>query len=263
LAKIGNICPIWSRELPSAPSSVTIIKDCASRYFLSFVVEIEPVEVEPINASVGIDLRLRTFAVLSTGETFQSPDYAKADKKIRKLQRKLAKQEKGSNRRDTIRLRVAKLHNKTADTRKDFLHKLSTKVVSENQAITLEDLNVSGMVKNRKLARAISLQGWREFRLLCEAKSEKFGRQFQTVCRWEPTSQICSDCSYRWGKLDLKVRTVICLNCGTTQDRDENAAKNINKVGIGHCHDSKWTQRDRKTGSPASFDEVSRITAAT
>ena len=269
LAKIGNVCPIWSRELPSEPSSVTIIKDCANRYFLSFVVEIEPVEVEPINASVGIDLGLKTFAVLSTGksrlhlpDTFQSPDYAKADKKIRKLQRKLARQERGSNRRNTICLSVAKLHNKIADTRKDFLHKLSTKVVSENQAITLEDLNVSGMVKNRKLARAISLQGWREFRLLCEAKSEKFGRQFQTVSRWEPTSQICSDCSYRWGKLDLKVRTVTCLNCGTTHDRDENAAKNINKVGLGHCHDSKWTQRDRKTGSPASFDEASRITAA-
>jgi putative transposase len=263
LAKIGDINPIWSRELPPEPSSVTVIRDCANRYFLSFVVEIESVSVEPINGSVGIDLGLKTFAVLSTGELVQSPDYSKQDGRIRKLQRKLARQERGSNRRNNIRLRIAKLYNEIADTRKDFLHKLSTKVVNENQAITLEDLNVSGMVKNRKLARAISLQGWREFRQLCEAKSEKFGRQFQTVSRWEPTSQICSDCGYRWGKLDLRVRAVICLSCGTTHDRDENAAKNINKVGIGHCHDSKWTQRDGKTTSVASFDEASRITVAT
>jgi putative transposase len=263
LAKIGDINPIWSRELPSEPSSITVIKDCANRYFLSFVVEIEPIAVAPIHPSVGIDLGLKTFAVLSTGELVQSPDYSKQDRKIRKLQRKLARQERGSNRRNNIRLRIAKLHNKIADTRKDFLHKLSTKVVSENQAITLEDLNVSDMVKNRKLARSISLQGWREFRQLCEAKSEKFGRQFQTISRWEPTSQICSECGYRWGKLDLKVRTVICLNCGVTHNRDENAAKNINKVGIGPCHDSKRTQRDSKTTSVASFDEASRITVAT
>jgi putative transposase len=263
LAKIGNVSPVWSRELPSEPSSVTVIKDCANRYFLSFVVEIEPVQVEAINPSVGIDLGLKTFAVLSTGESFQSPSYSKPDRKIRKLQRKLARQVKGSNRRNTIKLRIAKQHHEIADTRKDFLHKLSTQVVRENQAITLEDLNVSGMVKNRKLARAISLQGWREFRQLCEAKSEKFGRQFQTISRWEPTSQICSDCGYRWGKLDLKVRTVTCLSCGSTHDRDENAAKNINKVGIGHCHDSKRTGSDGKTtSSVASCCEPSRITVA-
>jgi putative transposase len=262
LAKIGDISPIWSRELPSKPSSVTVIKDPANRYFLSFVVEIELAQVEPINLSVGIDLGIKTFAVLSTGESFCSPNYSKQDKKIRKLQHKIARQEKGSRRRNNIRLRIAKLHNKIADRRKDFLHKLSTKVVSENQAITLEDLNVSGMVKNRKLSRAISLQGWREFRLLCTSKSEKFGRQFQTVSRWEPTSQVCSDCGYKWGKLDLKVRTVTCLSCGVTHDRDENAAKNIDKVGIGHCHDSKWTQRECQTTPVADLSEVLRITVA-
>jgi putative transposase len=108
------------------------------------------------------------------------------------------------------------------------------------------------MVKNRKLARAISLQGWREFRVLCEAKAEKLGRQFNVISRWEPTSQICSDCGDRWGKLDLSVRSVLCLNCGASHDRDENAAKNINTVGIGHCHDSKWTQINRQTTPVAS-----------
>jgi putative transposase len=252
LAKIGDVSPIWSRELPSTPSSVTVIKDAANRYFLSFVVEIEPVQVEAKNHSIGIDLGIKTFAAMSNGEMVRSPEYSRLDKRLRRKQRQLARQVKGSKRREKTRLQIAKLHNEIADTRKDFLHKLSTRVVHENQVITLEDLNVSGMVKNRRLARAISMQGWREFRVLCEAKSEKLGRVFNVISRWEPTSQICSDCGYKWGKLDLSIRSVLCINCGTEQDRDENAAKNINKVGIGHCHDSKRTRIDRKTTSVAS-----------
>ncbi|MEA5573342.1 transposase [Calothrix sp. UHCC 0171] len=261
LAKIGNVRPIWSRELPSSPSSVTVIKDCANRYFLSFVVEVEPINIDAKNQSIGIDLGIKTFAFMSNGEKAESPDYSKKDRKIRKLQRKIARQQKDSRRRDRTRIKIAKLHNKKADTRKDFLHKLSTKIVSENQAIVLEDLNVSGMVKNRRLSRAISIQGWREFRTLCEGKSEKLNRDFHVISRWEPTSQVCSECGYKWGKLDLKVRKLQCLNCGTEHDRDENAAKNINKVGIGHCHDSKRTRRQSKTTSVASVSEASRITA--
>jgi len=249
LAKIGNVSPIWSRDLPFAPSSVTVIKDCANRYFLSFVVEVEPVNIDAKNQSIGIDLGIKTFAVMSNGEKAQSPDYSKLDRKIRKLHKKLARQPKDSQRRNKTRIKIAKLHNQITDTRKDFLHKLSSKIVSENEVIVLEDLNVSGMVKNRKLARAISLQGWREFRTLCEAKSQKFCRTFHVISKWEPTSQICSECGYKWGKLDLKIRSVKCLNCGTEHDRDENAAKNINKVGIGHCHDSKRAQRQSKTSN--------------
>jgi putative transposase len=249
LAKIGNINPIWSRVLPSAPSSCTVVKDCANRYFLSFVVEVEPVKIDAKNQSIGIDLGIKTFAVMSNGEKAESPDYSKLDRRIRQLQKKLARQPKDSKRRNNTRIKIAKLHNQIADTRKDFLHKLSTKIVSENQAIVLEDLNVSGRLKNRKLSRAVSLQGWREFRTFCEAKSEKFHRDFHVISRWEPTSQICSECGYKWGKLDLKIRSVRCLNCGTEHDRDQNAAKNINKVGIGHCHDSKRAQRQSKTSN--------------
>ncbi|MFM9263685.1 transposase [Tychonema sp. BBK16] len=261
LAKIGIVNPVWSRELPSLPSSVTVIKDSANRYFLSFVVEIEPVQSEAKNPSIGIDLGIKTFAVMSNGEKAESPSYKKLDRKVRKLQRKLARQPKDSKRRNITRIRIAKLHNKIADTRKDFLHNLSTKIVNENQVIVLEDLNVSGMVKNRKLSRAISQQGWYEFRTLCEAKSEKFGREFKVISRWEPTSQICSDCGFKWGKIDLSIRSVLCLSCGTKQDRDENAARNIAQVGIGNCHDSKWTLRDCKTTSVAEPCEASRITA--
>lgn len=239
LAKIGDVKPIWSRELPAEPSSVTIIKDCANRYFLSFVVETFPIVVEAKNQSIGVDLGIKTFAVLSNGEEIKSPSYQALDRKIRRLQRKISRQPKDSRRRAKTRIKIAKLHNQITDTRKDFLHKLSTKLASENQTVILEDLNVSGMVKNRKLSRAISQQGWREFRTLCEAKCEKYLREFVVINRWEPTSQICSDCGFKWGKIDLSVRTIQCLSCGTIQDRDINAAKNIEKVGIGHCHDSK------------------------
>ncbi|MEG4503177.1 transposase [Microcoleus sp. F6_B4] len=261
LAKIGNVKPIWSRVLPSEPSSVTVIKDAANRYFLSFVVEISPVNQPAINPSIGIDLGIKVFATLSTGEKVCSPSYSNLDKRIRRKQRQIARQVKGSKRREKTRLQIAKLHNQISDTRKDFLHKLSTRVVNENQVIALEDLNVSAMVKNRKLSRVISLQGWREFRVIVEGKSQKLDREFVAINRWEPTSQICSECGFKWGKIDLSVRSVLCINCGTSHDRDENAAKNIEKVGIGHCHDSKRTGSDRKTSSEASCCEPSRITA--
>ncbi|MGA9378442.1 MAG: transposase [Phormidium sp.] len=256
LAKIGNVKPIWSRELPSQPSSVTVIKDCANRYFLSFVVEVESIQVDAKNQSIGIDLGIKTFAVMSNGEKVLSPCYKALDCKIRKLQRQLARQPKDSNRRNKTRVQIAKLHNQITDTRQDFLHKLSTKVVSENQTIVLEDLNVSGMVKNRQLSRAISQQGWREFRVLVEAKSEKYGRNFVAINRWEPTSQACSECGYKWGKIDLSVRSILCLNCGTEHDRDENASVNIEMVGTGHRHDLKCTSRDGKTISVARPNEA-------
>ena len=221
------------------------------------MVEVEPVQVNADNQGIGIDLGIKTFATMSNGEKAFSPCYKQLDRKVRKLQRKLARQQKSSNRRNKTRIQIAKTHNKIVDTRKDFLHKLSTKVVSENQIIFLEDLNVLGMVKNRKLSRAISQQGWSDFRVLVEAKSEKYGREFVVVSRWEPTSQVCSDCGFKWGKIDLSVRSILCLGCGTKHDRDENASKNIKTVGTGHRHDFKCTSRQSKTTtSVASVNEA-------
>ncbi|MFP4009938.1 MAG: RNA-guided endonuclease InsQ/TnpB family protein [Spirulinaceae cyanobacterium] len=273
LAKIGVVKPIWSRELPAIPSSVTVIKDCANRYFLSFVVEVEPINVVAKKQSIGIDLGLKTFAVMSDGEKVVSPSYKSLERRIRKLQCQLSRQQKDSNRRYKTRIQIAKTHNKIADTRQDFLHKLSTQIVSKNQAIVLENLNVSGMVKkrcdpappkgareraprHRKLARVISQQGWREFRVLVEAKAQKYGRKFIVISRWQPTSQVCSNCGYKWGKIDLSVRSVLCLGCGTEQDRDENAAQNIEMVGMGHRHDLKCMSRQSKTTSVAFVDEA-------
>jgi len=127
LAKIGIVNPIWSRELPSKPSSVTVIKDCANRYFLSFVVEVQPIQIEAKSPSIGIDLGIKNFAVMSNGEKAKSPSYKKLARKLRKLQRQVARQPKDSQRRNVTRIKIAKLHNRIADTRKDFLHKLSTK----------------------------------------------------------------------------------------------------------------------------------------
>lgn len=132
------------------------------------------------------------------------------------------------------------------DTRTDFLHKLSAQIIRDNQTIVLEDLNVAGMVKNRKLSRAISDLGWRQFRTYLEGKAEKYGREFRVISRWEPTSQTCSICGYRGGKLDLSIRLWTCLNCGATQDRDVNAAKNILVAG-GHSETQNGCGDRRKT----------------
>lgn len=234
LAKIGKVKTIWSRPLPSVPSSVTVIKDAAGRYFLSFVCEVDVAALPASPNSVGVDLGIKTFATLSTGEKIDAPKPLKsALKKLKRLQQSLSRKVKGSNRREMARLKVARLHARIADTRNDFLHKLSTRLIRENQAINLEDLNVSGMVKNRKLARAISDLGWRAFRTMLETKGVMYGREVNIIDRWEPTSQTCSCCGQRGGKLDLSVRQWECLFCGATHDRDINAAINI-KVAGGH-----------------------------
>jgi putative transposase len=194
---------------------------------------------------VGIDLGIATFATLSTGEKIDAPKPLKKRlKRLRKAQKNLSRKQKGSNRREKTRKRVAKIHAKIKDTRTDFLQKLSTRVVRENQTIILEDLNTSGMVKNRKLSRAISDLGWRSFRDMLSAKSDKYGRDFRIISRWEPTSQRCSCCGNIGGKKALNIREWECLFCGTFHDRDVNAAINI-KVAGGQSETSKNGRRGK------------------
>jgi putative transposase len=196
------------------------------------VVEVNPPILPSIDSSIGIDLGITTFATLSSGEKIDAPKPLKANLlKLRKAQKALKNKEKGSKRMHLARKRVAKIHAKISDTRTDFLHKLSTRLIRENQTIALEDLNVSGMVKNRKLSKAISDLGWRSFRILLEAKAEMYGRKVQVISRWEPTSQTCSCCGERGGKKELDIREWQCLFCGATHDRDLNAAINIKVAG--------------------------------
>lgn len=228
---------------------MTLIKNTAGEYFVSFVVEVGTIDVEPLRASVGVDLGIKTFAFLSEGGDINAPNYKLLIRKVKRLQRKLARQVKGSVRREATRLEIAKLNNQIANIRKDFLHQTTTKLIRENQTVSLEDLNVSGMLKNRKLSRAISEQGWSMFRSMLEAKALQYkNRAVSIINRWEPTSQTCSDCDFRWGKLDLSVRTIKCVSCGAEHDRDENAAKNIDKSGRDIAHDAKRVKNVCKTG---------------
>jgi putative transposase len=232
LAKIGQVEVVWSRVLPAQASSVTVLKDATGRYFVSFVVEIQSSPLPHLDNTVGVDLGITTFATLSTGEKVDAPKpLKKRIGRLRRLSKNLSRKTRGSKRYEVARKRKAKLQAKLKDTRIDFLHKLSTKLIRENQAIILEDLNVSGMLKNRKLSRAISDLGWRQFRIFLEGKAEKYGREFRVISRWEPTSQTCSCCGFRGGKLDLSIREWICLNCESTHDRDINAAVNIKVAG--------------------------------
>ncbi len=174
LAKIGHVPMVVSRPLPTEPSSVTIIKDCADRYFASFVVE-APQPIPPqTDSSIGIDLGLTHFAILSTGEKIKNPKlHKKMLWKIKKANRRLSKAKKDSKRRERRKLKLAKIHAKVKDQRTDFLHKLTTRLVRENQTLAVEDLNVSGLVKNRKLSRAISDAGWSKFKTILAAKCDK------------------------------------------------------------------------------------------
>ena len=231
--KIGELRLRWSRDLPAPPTSVTIIKDCRDRYFASFVVAVEDQSLPASSKAVGIDLGLTSLAVTSDGETIQPPRFLRsALRRIRRLSRDLSRKLKGSSNRAKARFRLARAHAKVADQRLDHLHKLSTRLIRENQAVVVEDLNVSGMVKNRKLSRAVADAGWRLLRMLLEYKAKLYGRELQVISRWEPTSQRCSACGHRDGKKPLCVRAWTCSSCGSEHDRDVNAARNILAAGL-------------------------------
>ena len=258
LAKLGTFKVKWSRPLPSEASSVTVLKNAAGHYHVSFVVEVEQRAVAPRHESVGIDLGIKVFAYPSVREPALSPGYERLDRKVRRLQRKLARQTRGSNRYEQTRVRIARLKLKLANIRKDFLHKLSSKVIRENQTVSLENLNVSGMLKNRRLSRAISQQGWRLFRTMCEAKANTYrDRTVSIISRWEPTSQVCSSCGFKWGKLELSIRSILCVSCHTQQCRDENASRNIDKSGLELAHDVKRTMNRHKTAQRGNLIALS------
>jgi putative transposase len=230
LPKIGDVWVKWSRRLPSQPSTVTVIKDAAGRFFCSFVVETSPQHLAPVAPEVGIDLGLGHFAVLSDGTKIDSPRFLRrAEKHLKRTQQALSRKEKGSKNREKARLRVARAHARVADARSEFHHQLSTKLISENQAVAVEDLAVKGLARTR-LAKSVHDAGWSTFVAMLEYKAAKFGRSFYRIGRFEPTSQVCSACGVKDGPKPLHIRVWTCGACGTLLDRDINAAVNVAKA---------------------------------
>ncbi|MFE2233491.1 RNA-guided endonuclease InsQ/TnpB family protein [Streptomyces sp. NPDC059442] len=230
LPKIGDVRVKWSRSLPSVPSTVTVVKDSAGRYFASFVVEAEPEALPETQSVVGIDLGLSHFAILSDGTKIDSPRFLRrAEKRLKKSQRDLSRKAKGSGNRAKARIKVARAHARVADARREFHHQLSTKLIRENQAVAVEDLAVKGLARTR-LAKSVHDAGWSSFVAMLEYKAAKSGRTFHRIGRFEPTSQVCSVCGVKDGPKPLNVRTWTCEACGAVLDRDINAAINVAKA---------------------------------
>jgi putative transposase len=231
VAKVGDIKVEWSRQLPSEPSSVTVIREPDGRYYASFVVEREPTPLPACDREVGVDLGLASLAVTSDGEVVANPRfYRAAQRQLKRAQRALSRRQKGSANRAKARHRVAVVHRKVRETRLDHAHKIALRLVRDNQAVYAEDLCVSGMARTR-LAKSVSDAGWSQLMRCVEEKAAQYGRTFRKIGRFEPTSQVCSACGMRDGPKPLSVREWACAACGTVHDRDVNAARNILAAG--------------------------------
>ena len=241
---------IWSRPLPknAVPIKVTVSRDPSNRYHISILVDEEIEELKPKNTSVGVDMGINTLATLSTGEKIQGPRAARAlEDKLALAQRRLAKKEKGSKNREKARLKVARIHAKIADQRRDSLHKITTRLVRENQTIIIEDLNARGMSASAKgtvekpgrnvrqkagLNKSNLDSSYGMFREMLEYKCDWYGRELVKIDRFYPSSKTCSACGKINSSLVLKDRSWECSECGATHDRDVNAARNIEAVGL-------------------------------
>lgn len=212
--------------------SATISKNPMGQYFVSILVDTENIKLSKVDKKIGVDVGIKEFAICSDGYRVDNPKYLrKSEKRLAKLQKELSRKQKGSSNRNKARLKVAKLHQRIADQRKNFLHKLSIKLIRENQSIAIEDLRVSSMLKNHKLARAISEVSWYEFRIMLKYKAEWYGRNIVVAPSNYASSQLCSCCGYK----NIEVKNLglgkwTCPNCNAKHDRDINASKNLEKL---------------------------------
>jgi putative transposase len=234
LPKIGYVKIRQHREFDGLIKSCTISQVSSGKYFISILVDTEINKLYEIDKAVGVDLGLKEFAITSEGEFFNNPKHLrKSEKKLTKAQKSLSRKKKGSNNRNKARLKVAKLHEKISNQRKDFLHKVSTQLINENQVIVIEDLQVKNMVKNHKLAKAISEVSWSEFRTMLEYKANWYGRNIIVAPSNYASSQLCSNCGNKSSQTkDLSCRTYVCPVCGMIMDRDINASKNLLKLAM-------------------------------
>ncbi|MBW9146989.1 IS200/IS605 family element transposase accessory protein TnpB [Clostridium sp. CM027] len=222
------------REFTGLIKSCTVSQVSSGKYFISILVDAENIQLSKIDTKIGIDLGIKEFAITSDGNLFHNPKHLKkSEKRLAELQKNLSRKQKGSNNRIKSRLKVAKIHEKIANQRKDFLHKVSTQLINENQVIVIEDLKVSNMIKNHKLAKSIADVSWFEFRRMLEYKAEWYGREIIIAPVRYASSQLCSKCGNKSSQTkDLSCRTYICPVCGMIMDRDINASKNLLKLAM-------------------------------
>ena len=225
---------VLHRQFKGLIKSATISKTPSNQYYISILVDTENSQLPKNDNKIGIDLGLKEFAICSNGDRYDNPkNLRKSEKKLAKLQKDLSRKTKGSNNRYKARLKVAKLHQKIANQRKDFLHKLSTKIISDNQVIVLEDLRVKNMLKNHKLAKAISEVSWAEFRIMLEYKASWQGRKIVIAPSNYASSQLCSECGYKNSDVkNLALRKWTCPECGAIHDRDIHASINLLKLAL-------------------------------
>jgi putative transposase len=258
----------WSRPLPQGaePTTVTVSRDSAGRWFVSLLCQDTITAAPATGAAVGIDAGIASLVTLSTGEKITNPQHERRDcARLAKAQRDLSRKAPGSANREKARRKVARVHARIADRRRDFLHKLSTRLVRENQTVVIEDLAVANLLKNHRLARAISDVAWRELRRMLEYKCAWYGRDLVVVDRWFPSSKLCGTCGTVRARLPLDVREWTC-GCGAVHDRDVNAARNILAAGLAvtACGDGVRPQRDTsRTGHSSAKQETQRATAGT
>lgn len=265
LAKIGAIKVKWSRKAIPHPSSIRLIRTASGKYFVSLVVETQPAPLPKTGESVGIDFGVARLATLSNGERVSNPKHgAKWQRRLAFYQKRLARAKKGSKRREKVKRHVARIHEKISNSRSDTLHKLSTDLVTRFDVICVEDLNLRGMVKNHSLARSLHDASIGTAIRMIEEKAERYGKTVVKIDRWFPSSKTCSDCGHIVEKLPLSVREWTCPECGTTHDRDANAAANILAVGQtvsahgGTVRRSRATASERKSPRSANRQGVNR-----
>ncbi|MBB4932086.1 putative transposase [Lipingzhangella halophila] len=262
LAKMSEPLDIvWSRPLPEGvePSTVTVSRDSAGRWFVSLLCADTVAHHPATDGAVGIDAGLDHLVTLSTGEKVANPRHERRDRtRLAKAQRALSRKQKGSNNRARARVKVARVHARITDRRRDHLHKLTTRLVRENQVVVIEDLSVRNLLKSSTLARAISDAAWSELRSMLEYKCAWYGRELVAIDRFFPSSRLCSACGTLREKLPLNVRTWRC-GCGARHDRDVNAAINIRAAGlaVSACGAGVRPQRESsRTGRSVSKQET-------